>query len=346
MKAIIWKDIQKYEIVNIPKPAISAPDDVLVRVEVTSICGTDVRILNDDMVRQGRLGMMLGHEAVGVIEEMGSEVCGFEVGDKVVLDPFVPCGQCYFCRHGQPHICSNLMVKGCRGDDGFFAEYVLSKPTGLIKVSKNMPLEYAVFCEPLYCVLGAVKKVNFQPGERVAILGQGPIGQYFTQVFRYYGASLIVVSERSPVRAELAGKSGADNISEPEKIRQDVYRLTDDIGVDVCVDAVGFLLGDAIAVTRPGGRIIAFGKQPDKIQSVCEADIVNKGLSIYGNTQGDFTFQAAADLIASGGLNLEPLITHRFSIDEFGKAIDVMKRGEGMEVLVYPNPPKGGMKEA
>lgn len=339
MKAIKWTDIQKFELVDVPKPSVVESDDVLVRVEVTSICGTDVRILNDDEVRQGKLGMTLGHEAVGIVEEIGASVRTLKVGDRVILDPFIPCGECYFCKHGQPHLCSSLRVKGCRGDDGFFAEYVVSKPAGLVKVGNEIPPELAVFGEPLYCVLGAVKKVNFQPGERVAVLGQGPIGQYFTQVFRHYGASVIVVSERSPERAELAKKSGADSVVEPADIRDKVNELTDGIGVDVCVDAVGLLIDDAIQITRPGGRIIAFGKQPGKVQSIGEVDIVNKGLSIYGNTQGDYTFQSAADLIASGRLNLEHLITHKFSIEEFGEAIEAMKCGKGMEVLVYPNLP-------
>lgn len=337
MKAIKWTQLLKSELVDIPKPEIAAPDDVLVKIEVTSICGTDVRILSDTVVRQGKLGMTLGHEAVGVIEELGSGVSKeFQVGDRVILDPFIACGECYFCKHGQPHICANLMVRGCRGDDGFFSEYVVAKSKNLIRVKKETPPELAVFGEPLYCVLGAFKKLNFQPGESVAILGAGPIGLYFTQIFHAYGASQIIVSEQSPIRMEYAKKSGATCVAAPEKVEEEILRRTGGVGVDACVDAVGFLLPEAVNYTRPGGKIVAFGKRPGAVQTVCEADIVNKGLTIYGNTQGDFTFRSAADLIESGRLDLEMLITHKFPIEEFDRGIDVMRRGEGMEVLIYP----------
>ena len=344
MKALVYTASKTYEIQERNMPSIKNGDDVLVRVDAASICGTDVHILTEENgAGMAVPGQVLGHEATGTVMQCGKSVSGLKPGDKVVFDPVLPCGECFFCRKGEFTICPNSAIRGCFGADGLFSEYVVVSSKELIKTSPCLPAEMAVFSEPVNCVMGAVNKIRLLPGENALVLGCGPIGLYFMQLLKKNGAGKVIVSEMSEYRKDFAAKLGADVIIDPSRqnLKDEVMRETGGIGADVVVDAVGCLVKGAVSTARRGGRIMLFGQNWSATQTICQNDITQNNLSVLGNFCGDFTFGAAVALLESGLIDFTRRITHKISLADFETGLSAMKKGEALEVVVYP----GGVPE-
>jgi len=338
MMAVTFKDIATYEIGEREVPRIVKPDDVLVAVEAASICGTDVHLLGNPPGFIGTKGIVLGHECVGKVVEVGSNVGGLKPGDRVVLEPNIACGYCRYCRDGVPNMCENDVILGVT-IDGVFADYFVAPERGLVKIPDDMPADLAVFAEPVNCVLGAVKKVRALPGETVLVLGAGPIGLYFTMLYKSNGAGKVIVSEPSEFRAEYARKCGADIVVNPleNNLKEVVLEETQGLGADITVDAVGVLFPDAIACTRRAGRIILFGQNGAARQTICQNDITRNGLTVYGNYIGSYTLPATVKLLHAGLIPVEKLITHKLKMTDFAVGLEAMRKGEALEVILYPN---------
>jgi threonine dehydrogenase-like Zn-dependent dehydrogenase len=337
MTAVTFKDIATYEIGQRAVPQVIKPDDVLVSVEACSICGTDVHLLGNPPGFIGTKGIVLGHECVGKVEEVGSGVGGLKPGDRVVLEPNISCGYCHYCRSGVPNMCENDVILGVT-IDGVFADYFVAPERGLVKIPDDMPADLAVFAEPVNCVMGAVNKVRLLPGETVLVLGAGPIGLYFTMLFKSNGAGKVIVSEPSKFRAEYALKCGADVVVNPLEVnlKEAILAETGGLGADVTVDAVGVLSPDAIACTKRAGRIVLFGQNGAATQTICQNDITRNGLTVYGNYIGSFTLTATVKLLAAGLIDVEKIITHRLPLTDFATGLEAMRKGEALEVIMYP----------
>lgn len=340
MKALVYTASKTYEIQERPMPEIKDGDDVLVKIEAVSICGTDVHILTEeDGAGMATPGQILGHEACGTVVETGSKVTTLKPGDRVVFDPVLPCGECFFCRAGQMTICPDSAIRGCFGADGFFAQYAVVKSKELIKTSPSLPFEMSVFSEPVNCVMGAMDKIRLTPGENALVLGAGPIGLYFMQLLKKNGAGKVIISEMSEYRKEYAKKLGADVIIDPSKqdLIEEVKKETGGIGADVVVDAVGCLIEDCLKSVRPAGRVMLFGQNWTARETLCQNDITQKNLTVYGNFCGNFTFNTAVRLIESGLIDFTKMITHKIKLEDIEIGLDAMKKGEALEVVVYPN---------
>ncbi len=337
MTAVTFKDIATYEIGKRAVPQIQKPDDVRVSVEACSICGTDVHLLNDPPGFIGTKGIVLGHECVGRVEETGTSVGGLKPGDRVVLEPNVACGYCAYCRSGVPNMCQNDVILGVT-IDGVFAEEFVAPERALVKIPDDMPADIAVFAEPVNCVMGAMNKLRLLPGETALVLGAGPIGLYFTMLLKANGAGKVIVSEPSAFRAEYAKKCGADVVIDPtrENLVEAVKSLTQGLGTDVTVDAVGVLSPDAIACTRRAGRIVLFGQNGAVQETICQNDITRNGLTVFGNYIGLFTLTSTVKLLSAGLIPVEKIITHRLPLTEFGTGLEAMRKGEALEVILYP----------
>lgn len=338
MNAITFKDIATYEIGMRKAPEVKKPDDVLVSVEAASICGTDVHLLNDPPGFLGTKGIVLGHECVGKVEEVGSMVGGLKPGDRVVLEPNIACGYCSYCRSGVPNMCENDVILGVTAD-GVFADYFVAPERALAKIPDTMPAEIAVFAEPVNCVMGAMNKIRLLPGENALVLGAGPIGLYFTMLLKSNGAGKVIVSEPSPFRAEYAKKCGADVVVNPltENLMEEVRSYTGGLGADVTVDAVGVLSPDAIACTRRAGRIVLFGQNGAVKETICQNDITRNGLTVFGNYIGLFTLTSTVKLLDAGLIPVEKIITHKLPLHAFGEGLEAMRKGEALEVILYPD---------
>ncbi len=338
MNAVTFKDIGVFEYGKRTLPDIKNVNDVLVEVEAASICGTDVHLLNDPPGFLGTKGIVLGHECVGCVVEKGPNVGGLEIGDRVVLEPNLACGYCIYCRAGKPNMCENDKILGVT-IDGVFAEYFVAPEAALVKIPADMPKEVAVFAEPVNCVMGAVNKARVLPGQTVLVLGAGPIGLYFTMLYKRNGAAKVIVSEPSVFRADYALACGADVVINPlkENLEERVKELTGGLGADITADAVGTLIKDAIACTCRAGIIVLFGQNGAVQEEICQNDITRNGLMVVGNYIGPFTLTSTVKLLSAGLIPVQKMITHKMKLSEFADGLEAMRGGEALEVILYPD---------
>ncbi|MGI5849383.1 MAG: alcohol dehydrogenase catalytic domain-containing protein [Christensenellales bacterium] len=336
MDAVIFESIGKAAVVKKPIPCISKSTDVLLKVEIASICGTDMHILSDPPGFPAKMGTIIGHEYIGEIVELGNEVKDFKIGDRVALDPNLSCGSCYYCKMGKPNMCKNWICLGIDLDGGF-AEYSLVPSKAIFKISKDLPAEVAIFAEPLVCIANSMEKIQLEVGETALVLGAGPIGLYFIMMLKAAGARKIIVSEMSEFRTKYAYECGATIVVNPMKgnLKEIINNETED-GVDVSVDAVGTLINDAIINTRCDGRILLFGMNSKSKQEICQFDITKKDLKILGNNISTYKFSSTINLLESRILPLEKLVTHRLSLKDIHQGFEAMRQGEALEVVLYP----------
>jgi len=337
MKAVVFSGIGKYDIIDKQVPRISSSDQVLVKIEASSICGSDIHVLSEPPGQPATIGVVLGHEFVGRIVETGDNVKNLKVGDRIVCDPNIYCGYCRMCQLGYYNLCKNMVTIGINIDGGF-TEYVLVPEKVAIKITDSLPTDIAIFTEPINCVMGGINKIRLLPGETVLVLGAGPIGLYFTSLLKANGAGKIIVSEISDFRKNFASEMGADLVINP--LREDLLRYvmdaTDGYGVDIVIDAVGSLIEDSIKCVRPGGKILLFGINAAEKQTICQTDIVWKGITIVGNFIGRFTLEPTVRLLERKLVDFTRLITHRIKLVEFGKGLEAMKDGTAIKVVIYP----------
>ena len=253
MSAAVFEKAGVLSIKQVPVPQISSQDEVLIKVEAISICGTDVRGLSDPPEFLFKQGVIIGHECTGTVSQVGQSVTNVSVGDKVVVHPNQWCGKCYYCRTGQTNLCENFKHVG-DSRDGAMAEYLCVPEKLVYRISEDVPVHIACLTEPLACVLNATKSLRIHPGENAVVLGGGPIGLIFMMLYKAAGAT-VFVSDISEKRREFALKLGADYVMDPnsEDITQFVRQKTK-IGADIVTDAVGMLVDQAITLVKKGRR--------------------------------------------------------------------------------------------
>jgi len=330
------------EIREVPIPQFG-PRDVLVKVKVASICGTDLHIYNWDRWAQGRIKPPLipGHEFCGEVAAFGNEVTSVKEGDFVSAEMHVACGKCLQCRTGEAHICQNVKIIGVDAN-GAFAEYVVIPESNIWKLDPAIPEEYASILDPLGNAVHTVLAGEIA-GKTVAVTGCGPIGLFSIAVARAVGASTIFALEVNEHRRKVAKQMHADCVLDPTKddIRKIVKEQTGGLGVDVVLEMAGH--PDAIRmgfdIVRSGGRISLLGLTSKPIPLNFSEDIIFKGLTIQGiNGRRMYqTWYQMTALLKSGRLDLHPVITDRLPMKDFSKAMERLKTGEASKILVYPN---------
>lgn len=334
MKAIILEEIGKYAVVEKPIPKIKRANELLVKVDACSICGSDMHILSDPPGYPATPGTTIGHEMVGTVIEVGDEVTEFSVGDRIVCDNNIPCGQCYYCRSGHINLCEHVRCLGV-DDDGFFAQYCVVPDTSAFRIDKNLPVDIAVFAEPLNCVISALDKVRILPGETVAVIGAGPIGLYFIQLLKRSGAGDVIVIEVNEARKRMAQEMGADIVVSPEEA--DALPQLCRMGADVVIDAVGTCMKDALNWVRSAGKLLMFGQNFARTQEICQSFITRKELTVYGSYIGSYSWESTIKLLERDQMQLEKMITHRLALEDFAVGYEAMKDGSALEVVMYPN---------
>ncbi|HTF44992.1 MAG TPA: L-threonine 3-dehydrogenase [Terriglobales bacterium] len=322
------------------------PNDVLVKVKVASICGTDLHIYNWDRWAQKRIHPPLipGHEFCGEVAAYGNEVSSVKEGDFVSAEMHVACGKCVQCRTGEAHICQNVKIIGV-DSNGAFAEYVVIPESNIWKLDPAIPQEYASILDPLGNAVHSVLAGEIA-AKTVAITGCGPIGLFAIAVARAVGAAQVFAIEVNEHRRRLAKEMKADFVIDPSQddVRAIVMQQTEGLGVDVVLEMAGHpdAIRTAFNVVRSGGRISLLGLTSKPISLNFSEDIIFKGLTVQGiNGRRMYqTWYQMTALLKNGKLDLHPVITGHMAMKDFSKAMERLKTGEASKILVYPN----GMK--
>ena len=317
-----------------PIPQIGQPDDVLVRIEACGICGTDLNILAVPPAHQATPDIIIGHEGMGVVEEIGAGVSDLRPGDRVVIAPRIPCGRCAYCRRGLDNQCTTRRTIGTTLD-GAFAPYLRAPQTALYSISQAVSRDDAVFFEPLSCVVGAIARVPVRAGDNVAIIGAGPMGLLYAQMYRTLGAGKIIVADISRYRLSFAEAMGVEAALLPTEVDlpKAVHDLTG-MGADVVIDAVGNQLGMAMRLARRGGHVILFGLRPHDNQTINQYAITRHDLTIHGSFVGVKPFAQTIQLLESRRLQPSVLISHRVQLSELAYGVELMRSGQAMKVIV------------
>jgi L-iditol 2-dehydrogenase/D-arabinitol dehydrogenase (NADP+) len=334
MKALVWEGIGQLNIREVPVPEIG-PDDVLVKVSHTGICATDVEIIHGKFPYAPPY--ILGHEIAGIVWKTGSRVKELKAGDRVVVDPAVPCGECYFCRSGQREFCANYKELGINTNGGW-AEYVAAPAGCAHRIPDAMSDIAAAVFEPMACPFGAVDQAGIRPGEQVLIIGDGPAALYFTQIARMMGAGGVYAAYKHPERTALLRKFGAGGVFPFRDLEASVAALTD-IGLSggfrLVIDAVGSAetIRASVRYAGNGARIVLYGFKEEATDQFPHRDVILKGLTLYGRTNSPSVWPRAIQCVARNFITLDPLV-ERIVTPEEAREILLSDRLRGLKTII------------
>ncbi len=337
MRAVVFDGPGQYGLRDVPRPEVRQDDDVILRVDACGVCGTDVRMLANPTQHHANPGAILGHEIAATIVEAGDGLGEFNLGDRVVFDPDIPCLRCAFCVRGRPNQCLNIQETGATKDGGF-AEYIRVPARTLFRVPPEMSLEAAALIEPLACAMTAADRAHIQPGDSVVVLGGGPIGLLFLQIYRAAGARQVLVVEPLPARAEWALALGASQVLDPHtgNVAEQVRAATG-IGAEVVVDAMGSGMAAGLELLCRGGTLLLFGINEQSHPVIPQYNITMSGLSVVGSAAGTHHFPQALHFMATGGVQTDILVTHQFGLEQFDDALATLRTGQALKVLIRPH---------
>ncbi len=322
---------------DVPVPEIG-PNDVLIRVRKASICGTDIHIWNWDPWSQRtiKVPMVIGHEFMGEVARLGAEVTGFQVGDRVSGEGHITCGHCRNCRAGKRHLCRNTLGLGVNRP-GCFAEYVALPAFNVFRVPKEIPDEIASFFDPLGNAVHTALSFDLV-GEDVLITGAGPIGLMAAAISRHVGARHVVVTDVNPFRLDLARRMGATRaVDVRSQTLGDVMSglgMTEGFDVGMEMSGNGQAFRDLLGVMNHGGRVAILGIPPSEV-SIDWNQVIFKGLvlkGVYGREMFETWYKMVAML--QSGLDVAPVVTHRFPADRFAEAFEAMRSGQSGKVVL------------
>jgi 2-desacetyl-2-hydroxyethyl bacteriochlorophyllide A dehydrogenase len=336
MLAAVFEGVGKLTLKEMPVPRITRADQIKLEIEAIGICGTDVHIVAVPPGFIATPGIILGHEFVGRVVDKGEAVTHLQVGDRVVCNPNDYCGVCVYCRMHRPNLCENMGAIGIYIDGAFSRYFVLSGKLAF-KVNDSVPVDHGAFAEMLADVINGTNRVRLQPGETAAIIGAGPIGQLYAQMFRAAGAGKIIVADTAPYRLEYTRRMGFDLVVDPgkEDLKQFILAQTG-IGADVVVDAAGSALATAIDVVRKAGKVVAFGVNQAAVAQFHQFQITSKELDVLGAWLANATFPAAVKVLESRALNLDGLISHRLPLTEIHEGLKLLANRQALKIVVHP----------
>jgi L-iditol 2-dehydrogenase len=348
MKAQVFRGVDQLSYEEVPQPEIAA-DEVLVQVNVVGLCQSDIKKIKYPLLDPPRI---FGHETAGTIAQMGADVTGWTVGDRVVVMHHIPCMKCAHCDNNNFSMCETYKnittTAGFTPSGGGFAEFVrvpghIVREGGLIRIPDDVTFEQASFVEPTNCCLKAVKKAQIKAGKTVLITGAGPIGLMFIMLVKHFGARAIS-TDLLPSRVEKALSVGADaafDARDPE-IAEKIQAMTDGLGVDVSLLAVPSdkAFFQALDCTRKGGKILFFAEFPDEMEIPLNPNVLyRKEIDLMGSYSSAFPLQdLAAALVFEHKIDVDALISDRYPLSELANAVAqaVKPTAETYKILLYP----------
>lgn len=351
MRANVFRGVNSFEIEEVPKPH-AGPGEVVIRITLTTICGTDLHIVRGEY--PVRPGLVIGHEPVGIIEELGQGVTGYSVGDRVLVGAITPCGQCNACLSGHSSQCGHGSGYSTLGGwrfgntiNGAQAEYLLVPyaQANLAKIPPDVTDEQAVLLADIASTgFGGVESARVKIGDTVVVFAQGPIGLCATAGARLMGAALIIGIDTDPVRLAMSRRMGADVVLNPQEqdVVAEVKRLTDG-GADVAIEALGsqVTFENALRCLRPGGTLSSLGVYSGKLSIPYEAfgaGIADIRIVTTLCPGGKERMRRLLETVRHHRVDLTPLLTHSFSLDNIREAYELFaeRRHGVIKVAIRP----------
>jgi L-iditol 2-dehydrogenase len=343
MKALVLEKYNHFVYQDVPEPRIG-PQDVLVRVKACGICGSDVHGMDGSTGRRIP-AVIMGHEAAGVITEVGSDVTGWQPGDRVTFDSTIYCGTCHFCRQGLVNLCDDRRVLGVSCDeyrqDGAFAEYVAVPQHILYRLPQGLSFAQAAMTEALSIAFHALGRTPITLNDTAVVVGTGMIGLLVVQTLRIAGCGRIIAVDLDPARLELARELGADVElrSDQADVVAEVLALTGGRGADVAFEVVGITptLELATRCLRKGGALTLVGNLAPKTEFLLQS-VVTRQLTLYGSCASCGEYPACLDMMARGTINVDALISAVAPLSEGAAWFQRLYEGEPglMKVILEP----------
>ena len=343
MKAMLLREYKQLDVVDMPVPE-PGPGEILVRVKACGICGSDVHGWDGSSGRRIP-PLVMGHEAAGIVEKVGSEVVGFSEGDRLTFDSTVSCGKCEYCRQGSINLCQNRQVLGVSCEEfrrhGAFAEYVLVPENICYKLPEGLPFEHAALIEAVSIAVHAANRTKVQLGDTAVVVGSGMIGLLVVQAIRLAGCSQVIAVDLEDSKLEIAKELGADFGFNPKNddVVARVKELTGGEGANVSVEVVGATptVKMAIDCTRKGGQVTLVGNLAPEVELPLQA-VVTRELTINGSCASNGEYPQCIDYLQRGAIRVDPLITAKASLEEGPAWFARLYAGEpgAMKVVIEP----------
>ncbi|MGF3056704.1 NAD(P)-dependent alcohol dehydrogenase [Microbacterium sp. YY-01] len=334
-RAAVMPDLGRIEVRSVAEPEVG-PREAVVRIDAVGVCGSDTAYYEVGYIGDWRVEapIILGHEAAGTVLAVGAEVTRVRVGDRVAIEPGSPCRDCHDCMSGNYHLCADLAFLATPPYDGALVQRLALDERNLFAIPDSMSIEAAAMCEPLSVGIWACRRAQLQPGDSVHVSGAGPVGLLAAQVARAEGARDVVVSDISEFRLQAAQKLGfrTENANEvdPEHSAPTA---------DVLLECSGApqALSQGLWRLRNGGRAAMVG-MPKNDVSLALSRLNVRELSIFLVNRYAHTWPTAIAYVADGRVDVESIITHRFSLDDTEKALTLSRTvSDSMKAIIYPN---------
>jgi L-iditol 2-dehydrogenase len=344
MRAAVYRGVNNVRVETVPVPKIG-PGELLLRVHTCGICGTDLKKIASGSHSAPRI---FGHETSGVVAAVGKEVGEFRLGDRVVVFHHIPCGECYYCRHKTFAQCETYKKVGCtagfEASGGGFAEYVRVMDWivdhGTVRIPDGVSFEQACFVEPVNTCMKGIETLQLVPGESVLVIGQGPIGVILSTLAKRSGAT-VVTSDLYPQRLTISRSYGLTNVIDASRTDtvETVREQTEGRGADAAIVAVGgnALIRTAMDAVRPGGRVLLFAQTVRGEATIDPAAICVDEKRLLGSYSASVELQKdSVGFVMSREMDLERLISHRFSLSDSVEALQLAARPQpdSMKIVI------------
>ncbi|MHB1132885.1 MAG: NAD(P)-dependent alcohol dehydrogenase [Chloroflexota bacterium] len=320
-----------------PRPELAA-DEVLVKIRAVGICGSDMHLFEEGRIGNTTLEqpVVLGHEAAGDVVEVGAAVQSLKVGDRVAIEPGIPCRSCAYCKRGEYHLCPDVAFHGVPGNDGYFAEFTSVPADFAYKLPDSLSYADGAMLEPLAVGLQAAEEGEVKPGQTVAILGSGPIGLSTLQASLIRGAAKAIVVDVVQTRLDLAKQLGAThviNATETPTVAE-ITRLTDGLGADVVLETAGAVptIQQSLYAARRGGVVVLVGISSQPSVPLDVVRIVRARMQVRGCFRYVNQYPVAIALAGAGRVDLRAAVTHKFKLEELPQAIEFVIKNKSVAI--------------
>jgi 2-desacetyl-2-hydroxyethyl bacteriochlorophyllide A dehydrogenase len=333
---VVFEAPGKLTVEEMPDPT-PGRTDVVVEVAGVGICGTDIHVLEGHYAGSA-YPLIPGHEVSGTVVAVGTEVAGVTVGERVVVDPTLACGHCERCVNGGYNLCLNWNCFGVARTHGASAQYLVAPAANAYRLPDDVDIHQASMVEPLSCAIRAYDILPRRLGEHYLVYGAGTMGLLLAQLAPRAGAVSVTVVDPNEGRRTLATEVGVETVV---ATADEADRTT----WDVVIDATGVVaaIEDGLPRVKPGGTFQQFGVAPaDATARYQPISIVRDEITMVGSAASRYTFGRAVEMFAAGAIRTEPMFSHFFTLDDYGTAMDMFRRGEGRKLQIRPNASASG----